>query len=222
VAPPVRALAAAPAPGSGPVGSPSPAGSPAVSPPTLTVSAPATGSSVRLPDGYALLTARLAPEKGIDVAIEACRRVGIPLVVAGAGLDGGAAGLPSERGAAHFLGRVDDARLAELRAGAAVALVPSRSAETFGLAAAEAMAAGLPVAASRIGALPELLEEESLAPPGDAAALAAVIARLRADPRAGERALARVRALCAPEVVAGQLAEVYGAPAVPTPAGHGR
>ncbi len=37
---------------------------------------------------------------------------------------------------------------------------PSRSAETFGLAAAEAMAAGLPVAASRVGALPELVDEE--------------------------------------------------------------
>ncbi len=200
VAPPVRALAAASAPASG--------------------SAPSRVD--RLPDGYALLTARLAPEKGIDVAIEACRRVGIPLVVAGAGLDRSAGGLPADGAAVRFLGRVDDARLAELRAGAAVALVPSRSAETFGLAAAEAMAAGLPVAASRIGALPELLDEESLAPPGDAAALAAVIARLRADPRAGERALARVRALCAPEVVAGRLADVYGAPAVPTPAGHER
>ena len=37
-------------------------------------------------------------------------------------------------------GSVDDAELARLRADAAIALVPSRSAETFGLAAAEAMA----------------------------------------------------------------------------------
>ncbi len=225
VSPPIRALAAAgvSAADSAPMGSPpSIEGSFVVGPPT-TVSSPATGSSVdRLPDGYALLTARLAPEKGIDVAIEACRRVGIPLVVAGAGLAGSAGGLPSDGAAVRFLGRVDDARLAELRAGAAVALVPSRSAETFGLAAAEAMAAGLPVAASRIGALPELLDEESLAPPGDAAALAAVIARLRADPWAGERARARVRALCAPEGVAGRLAEVYGARAVSAPAGHER
>ncbi len=168
----------------------------------------------RPPEGYALVVARLAPEKGIDVAVEACRKVGIPLVVAGEGLDGieGAmSGAVSDGGAVRFVGRVDDARLAELRAGAALAVVPSLSAETFGLAAAEGMAAGLPVAASRVGALPELVGEEGLAPPGDVGALAAVIERLRSDPRAGERALGRVRALCAPEVVAGKLAEVYAA-----------
>jgi glycosyltransferase involved in cell wall biosynthesis len=170
------------------------------------------------PEGYALVVARLSPEKGLDVAVEACRKVGIPLVVAGESSEGGGSGEGarggigvSDRGAVRFVGRVDEARLAQLRAGAALALVPSRSAETFGLAAAEAMAAGLPVAASRVGALPELVGEEGLAPPGDAGALAAAIERLRADPTAGERALERVRAVCAPEVVAGKLAEVYGA-----------
>jgi glycosyltransferase involved in cell wall biosynthesis len=170
----------------------------------------------RHPEGYALVVARLAPEKGIDVAIEACRRAGVPLVVAGEGLEGAAVEAKTgtaarDAGAVRFVGRVDDARLAELRAGAALALVPSRSAETFGLAAAEAMAAGLPVAASRVGALPELVGEEGLAPPGDARALAAVIERLRGDPAAGERALERVRVLCSPEVVAGKLAEMYAA-----------
>ncbi len=143
--------------------------------------------------------------------------MGIPLVVAGEGLESGSGGGQQDGGAVRdgeavrFVGRVDDARLAQLRAGAALAVVPSRSAETFGLAAAEAMAAGLPVAASRVGALPELVGEEGLAPPGDAGALAGAIARLRADPRAGARALERVRAVCAPEVVAGKLAEVYEA-----------
>jgi glycosyltransferase involved in cell wall biosynthesis len=162
----------------------------------------------RSSEGYALVVARQSPEKGIDVAIEACRRVGIPLVVAGAGLDGGAD--VRERNEVRFVGRVDDARLAELRAGAALALVPSRSAETFGLAAAEAMAAGLPVAGSRVGALPELLEREGMAPPGDARALAGAIERVRRDPGAGGRARERIRALCAPEVIAGRLAEIYG------------
>ncbi|MGI8714166.1 MAG: glycosyltransferase, partial [Solirubrobacteraceae bacterium] len=37
------------------------------------------------PEGDALIASRLAPEKGVEVAIEACRRAGIGLVVAGEG-----------------------------------------------------------------------------------------------------------------------------------------
>ena len=81
--------------------------------------------------------------------------------------------------------------------------------EGFGLAAAEAMAAGLPVVASRVGALPELVEQACLVPAGDARALAERMAGLAADPDAGGRALARVRARCAPEHVAQALAAVY-------------
>ena len=66
----------------------------------------------------------------------------------------------------RFLGSLPAGEVQALRAGAAIALVPSRSAETFGIAAAEAMAAGLPVAASRVGALPELLSPEALVAPG--------------------------------------------------------
>ena len=109
-----------------------------------------------------------------------------------------------------------------LRAGAAIALAPSRSAETFGLAVAEAMAAGLPVAASRVGALPELLDDGALVPAGDAQALAAAVMRLAGDRSAGEANRRRVRALCSPEVVAAALAEIYARPGSPAPsARHG-
>jgi glycosyltransferase involved in cell wall biosynthesis len=92
-----------------------------------------------------------------------------------------------------------------------MALGPSLSAETFGLAAAEAMAAGLPVAASRIGALPELVPDACLAPPGDAQALAQVMQRLSAEDgtESAITALARVREVTAPERVAPALAAVY-------------
>ncbi len=159
-------------------------------------------------DGGALVVSRLAPEKGVDVAVQACALAGIPLTVAG---DGPELERLRRSGRARMLGRVAPPELAALRASSSVAVVPSRSAETFGLAAAEAMAAGLPVAASRIGALPELLPDEWLAPPGDAAALARVIARLAADPDAGARALELARARTAPAVVAPALRALYDA-----------
>ena len=157
---------------------------------------------------YALLATRLAPEKGIEVAIDACRLAAVALVIAGDGperarLEAGADGVA-------FAGQVDDRQLRELRLGAAVGVVPSRSAETFGLAAGEAMAAGLPVAASRIGALPELVPGEWLAPPGDAPALAQKIRRLAHDAAAGTLAIERARAVASPEVVAPALAAIYG------------
>jgi glycosyltransferase involved in cell wall biosynthesis len=160
-------------------------------------------------DPYALVVSRLAPEKGVDVAIEACRRIGMPLVVAGDGPEREALRARAGTAPVRIAGRVEEQALARLRAGAAIAVVPSRSAETFGLAAAEAMAAGLPVAASRVGALPELVEEQALAPAGDAAALAHAITRQLSDARAGERGRERVRAMCAPAAVASGLATVY-------------
>lgn len=168
------------------------------------------------PEGHALVVSRLAPEKGVDLAIEACRIAGLELVVAGDGperarLEQLAAAGESDgpAGRVRFVGQVGDAALATLRASASVAVVPSRSAETFGLAAAEAMAAGLPVAATRVGALPELVPGDWLAPAADALSLAVVISRLQADRTAGAQALARARALTGPDVVAPALAAVY-------------
>ncbi len=161
------------------------------------------------PGVYALVASRLAPEKGVDVAIDACRMAGMPLIVAGDGPEYGALQERVRGADVRFVGQVDRARLAALREHAAIALVPSRAAETFGLAAAEAMIAGVPVVASRVGALPELVEDEGLVSPGDARALAAAIERRAGDRAAAERGRRRAGEMCAPEVVARALAEVY-------------
>jgi glycosyltransferase involved in cell wall biosynthesis len=184
------------------------------SPPGSGTSGPASAPE---PGAYALVVSRLSPEKGVDVAIDACRAARVPLVVAGDGPELEPLRERADGSDVRFAGRVDDVELGRLRAGAAIALSPSRSAETFGLAAAEAMAAGLPVAASRVGALPELLGEEALVPAGDAQALAGAIARLAGDRALGRRNLERVRAVCAPEIVASGLSRAYGAGGVVRP-----
>jgi glycosyltransferase involved in cell wall biosynthesis len=159
---------------------------------------------------HALVAGRLAPEKGVHVAIEAARRTGRRLVVIGDGPLRRALRQHAEGADVQFLDAVGGERFAELRRTAAVELVPSRSAETFGLAAAHAMAAGVPVVASRIGALPELVEEDGLVPPGDPTALATALDKRWGDEAAGARGLERVRERCAPERVATALREVYG------------
>src|SRR5579875_1979212 len=161
----------------------------------------------------ALVVSRLAPEKGVEVALDACARAGIPLTVAGDGPQRAAleARARSVGATVAFLGRVSATELARLRARAAVAVVPSRAAETFGLAAAEAMDAGLPVAASRVGALPELVPDDWLAPAGDADALSTVIARLAADRDAGARGRELVRRHAGPAAVARALQTAYDA-----------
>jgi glycosyltransferase involved in cell wall biosynthesis len=161
---------------------------------------------------YALIASRLAPEKGIETAIDACIAAGRPLVIAGDGPERGrleARAQQAPQGLIRFLGAVPSDQLARLRERAALALVPSRSDETFGIAAAEAMTAGLPVLASKVGALAELLPPQALVPAGEPAALAAGIERMWGDEQEGAANRARIAEICAPEVVGRALAEVY-------------
>jgi len=88
--------------------------------------------------------------------------------------------------------------------------------EGFGLPAAEAMACGTPVVASRAGALPEVLATGGggiLVPPGDAEALAKAIASLLDQPAAraelGARAPARIRDAYSWSRIAARTLEVY-------------
>ena len=174
----------------------------------------------RAADGsYALYAGRLAAEKGVADAIAACRIAGVPLVVAGDGPDAAALRAAAAGGSipatavstppVRFTGRIDSAALDELRAGAALALVPSRYEEILPLAALEAMAAGLPVVASRAGGLADIVPEEGLHPPGDVEAIAGRIRVLWRDAAAGELSLARARERSAPGVVAAALRAVY-------------
>jgi glycosyltransferase involved in cell wall biosynthesis len=159
---------------------------------------------------YALYAGRLAPEKGVSDAIAACRAAGAPLVIAGDGPQAAELRALAVGADVRFVGRVDAAALAQLRAGAAVALVPSRYAEILPLAALEAMAAGVPLAAADSGGLSEAIPREGLYPAGDAAALAERLRELWRNAEAGGRGLAVVRERYSPEAVASQLRDLYG------------
>jgi len=75
-------------------------------------------------------------------------------------------------------GWVDDATLSGLLGGAAVLAYPSKY-EGFGFPPLQAMAAGVPVVATRAGALPEVLGDAALmVPVGDPDALAGALARI--------------------------------------------
>ena len=157
---------------------------------------------------YVLFAGRLTVEKGVLDAIAAARAAGLPLVIAG---DGPAAA--QARAAAgsdvRFTGHVDPAELAALRAGAGAAIVPSRYEEILPLAALEAMAAGLPVVATRSGGLPEAVPAAGIAPIGDVDALADRLRALFRSTEAGEAALRRAKRSYAPERVAERLRVVY-------------
>jgi len=162
---------------------------------------------------YALVASRLAREKGVEVAIDACRAAGVPLVIAADGPEEAALRARAAGGDVRFAGRVPRAELDALRAGAALELVPSRAAETFGLAAVEAMAAGVPVVASRVGAMAAIVPEDGLVPSGDVAALTAAVAARYGDAAAGERGIAAARAAAAPEHAERALRALYAAAA---------
>jgi len=134
----------------------------------------------------------ITPEKGQDIAVEALRLVersvpGACLVVAG-GFSGRESGTQLVRNRVRLLGPVDN--LADFFGGLDLYAMPSR-AEGLGSAALLAMAHGVPVVASRVGGLPEVVEDGRtgwLVPPDSPAALADAIVSA-ASARASLRAL---------------------------------
>jgi glycosyltransferase involved in cell wall biosynthesis len=95
----------------------------------------------------------------------------------------------------HLPGRVPDVATWLRRAD--VLVHPVRW-EGFGLALLEAMLAALPVVATDVSSIPEIVRDRQtglLVPPDDAAALAAAVTRMLDDPRDyGERGRARAQA----------------------------
>ncbi|MBN1120416.1 MAG: glycosyltransferase [Anaerolineae bacterium] len=97
---------------------------------------------------YFLVVSRLIPYKRVDLAVEACTALDLPLIVAGDGRD--REKLESIAGPTiQFVGRVADAELVDLVARCKAFIFPGL--EDFGIAPVEAQAAGRPVIAFRGG-----------------------------------------------------------------------
>jgi len=171
----------------------------------------------------------IIPRKGLDLLVAAWLKLveeghdGIRLKVAGQVLDPrylqgvqrtiARAGLTDR---CEFFGEVELAQKIEFLHGCSVFAVPSRFAESRGIAVMEAMAAGVPVVAPNSGVYPELFRLVGggvLHEPEDVGSLTAALRQVVTE--AGEADAAAVRAVeglqahCGPEVTAAQLEELF-------------
>jgi len=103
-----------------------------------------------------LFVGRVGPDKGADLAAEACRRAGVPLTIVGTGEQ--VTDLAARYPAVHFAGWCDRQQIVEHARRARALIVPSRVIEPFGLVICEAAMSGLPVLASARAYLSEDVE----------------------------------------------------------------
>lgn len=113
--------------------------------------------------GYFLYVGRLGKEKGVEYLLEAMTKLpDIKLKIAGTGsyeekLKNIAESLKLRN--VEFLGHKERSEVAELYKGCIATILPSDCFEAFGLTLVESFAFGKPVIASRIGGIPEILED---------------------------------------------------------------
>ncbi len=128
---------------------------------------------------FALFVGRLSPEKGVQTLLRAWQYVDgrVPLKIAGAGsLQNRADGSPP---GVEWLGQQSREQVVALMKQAFVLVFPSECYEGFPTTIAEAFATGLPVLASFLGAMGEIVQHRQtglLFTPGDANDLAANVA----------------------------------------------
>lgn len=160
--------------------------------------------------GPVLFVGTIEPRKNLPALVAAYERVvsmrpdAPPLLLAGRTVEQSAAVLgaierrPALNGRVRHLGYVSDDERQALYREASMLVLPSLD-EGFGLTAVEAMQLGVPVVASRRGALPEVVGDAgTLVDPLNEMELAQAIDRLLADPalRSRHAEAGRIRATC--------------------------
>lgn len=161
-----------------------------------------------------LFVGRLSPEKGIATLLGALDRLPhIPVSFVGSGPE-------QERVAVHpsasFLGAKSQTEVIDMMRSASYLLLPSICYENFPRTIAEAFACGLPVIASRLGAMAELVSDGEtglLFEPGNAKDLAQKIVWAEANPdtllEMGKRARREYEAKYTPATNYDQLMAIY-------------
>jgi glycosyltransferase involved in cell wall biosynthesis len=140
--------------------------------------------------GEIAFAGRLSPEKGVDTLIKAAGHLNAFLHVAGEGPEAGRLAALAEReapGLVRFHGRMPKVQLHELLRTVSVVAVPSRWHENQPMIVLEAMACGVPVVASDLGGLSELIEpgvNGALTAHDDSDALAGALAPFLDNPDA--------------------------------------
>ncbi|MDD5712649.1 MAG: glycosyltransferase [Smithellaceae bacterium] len=165
---------------------------------------------------YVAFSGRISPEKGIKVFLEAlANNPELPGYVAGDCSSDPSLIADAPRNV-KFAGRLDGGALESFYRRARFLVVPSLWYETFGLVAAEAMSYGIPVIASRIGALPGLVEDGVnglLFEPGNALSLADKVKFLWNNPdlcrQMGQRGQEKIREEYSEDVIFARLMKIY-------------
>jgi glycosyltransferase involved in cell wall biosynthesis len=105
---------------------------------------------------YVAYAGRLAPEKGVEILMGACRKAGLPLRLAA-----NAPSYPAIRPEDDFecVLTEEPGSLEAFYRGARVLVVASLWEETFACVLSEAKSHGIPVIAPKIGAMPDLIED---------------------------------------------------------------
>ena len=167
-----------------------------------------------------LFVGRFDRQKGVDLFCAALEQLGdeaFGMLAGGAVLEDADQISPPSN--VKLLGWIDTPRLQSLLETADVLVVPSRW-EGFGLIAAEAMRAGLPVIAARVGGLPEIVADEEtglLFEPGDVNGIVAAVRRYSREEwqQKGRAGKARFEKLFTMERVHRQLIDLYANTGVP-------
>lgn len=174
---------------------------------------------------------KLTPEKGLFLLLEAVSQTSRRLLIAGDGILRN----PLEEYAARvapdnvtFLGFVSNSKIPELLSNASALVLPSLHQESCPMVILEAYTGGRPVVASRVGGVPEFVEDRVtglLTEPGSSVALAKAIARLYSSPRGlldmGTNARHKVEREYSPDRHYDRLMQIYAQAARQVGSGRG-